>query len=59
MTETDKRHFLFLAHKLRERAEEASTLAGAFRDPEARRMMLEVAENYEKLAQRMENEGCS
>jgi hypothetical protein len=31
--------------------------AEAFRDPDARRMMLEVAERYEKLAERLELEG--
>jgi hypothetical protein len=56
MTETNNRHFLFLARKLRERAEEALTLAETFRDPEARRMMLEVAERYQKLAQRIDYE---
>jgi hypothetical protein len=54
MMETNKSHFLFLARKLRERSEEALTLAETFRDAEARRMMLEVAERYEKLAQRLE-----
>jgi hypothetical protein len=53
MTETNKKHLLFLIRKLQERAEEASTLAKTFSDPEARRMMSEVAELYEKLAQRM------
>jgi len=56
MTETDKRRFLFLARKMRDRAEEALTMAKTFRDPEARRMMFEVAERYEKLAQRLEHE---
>jgi hypothetical protein len=37
MTESDNRHFQFLARKLRERAEVAPTLAETFRDPEARR----------------------
>jgi len=55
MTETDKSHFLFLVRKLRERAEEALTLADTFRDPETKRMMLEIAERYEKLAQRLED----
>jgi len=40
---------------LRERCEEASTLAETFRDPEAKRIMLEVAERYQKLAQRLED----
>jgi len=56
MTETDKRRFLFLARKMRDRAEEALIMAKTFRDPEARRMMFEVAERYEKLAQRLEYE---
>jgi hypothetical protein len=55
MTETDNRHFRFLARKLRERAEEALTLAETFRDPEARRMMLEIAERYARLAQRLDD----
>ena len=49
--------FLFLARKLRERTEEALTLAETFRDPEAQRMKLEITERYEKLAQRLENDG--
>jgi len=56
MMQTDKSHFLFLAHKLRERGEEALVIAETFLDPEARRMMLEIAERYEKLAQRLEHE---
>jgi hypothetical protein len=43
-----------LASEARERAEEALTLAKTFRDAEARRIMREVAENYEKLAERLE-----
>jgi hypothetical protein len=57
MTETNKSHLLFLARKLRERAEEALALAETFHDMEARRMMFEVAELYKKLAQRLEFEG--
>jgi hypothetical protein len=56
MMETEKSHFLSLARKLRERAEEALVMAEAFRDPEARQMMFEVAERYEKLALRVEME---
>jgi hypothetical protein len=56
MTETDKSHLLSMARKLRERGQEALILAETFRDVEARRMMLEVAERYEKLAQRLELE---
>jgi len=41
---------------LRERGEEALVIAETFLDPEARRMMLEIAERYEKLAQRLEHE---
>jgi hypothetical protein len=52
MTETA--HFIFLARRLRERAEEALTIAEDFRDPEAKRTMLEIAERYEKLAARLE-----
>jgi hypothetical protein len=55
MTETDKSHFQFLARKMRDRAEEALTLAKTFRDPEAQRMMHEVAERYQKLAERLDN----
>jgi hypothetical protein len=54
MSEADK--FLFMARKLRERAEEALSLAGTFRDPEAKRIMHEIAERYQKLAQRLEHE---
>jgi len=45
---------LSLAREARERAEEALTMAESFSDPEARRMMREVAEGYEKLAERIE-----
>jgi hypothetical protein len=54
MTESGK--FLLQARKLRERGEEALTMAENFRDPEAKRMMLEIAERYEKLAARLEAE---
>jgi len=54
MTETAD--FSFLARKLRERAEEALLIAETFHDPEARRMMFEVAERYQKLADRLEHE---
>ena len=55
MTENGNGHFLVLVRKLRDRAEEARTLAEGFRDPEARRMMFEIAERYEKLAKRLED----
>jgi len=45
-----------MARKLRDRGDEALTLAETFRDPEARRMMFEIAERYQKLAQRLELE---
>jgi hypothetical protein len=57
MTETDRTDFEFMARKMRERAQEALVMAEAFRDLEARRMMFEVAERYEKLAERLELEG--
>jgi hypothetical protein len=47
----------FMARKLLRRAEEVRTMVEGFHDPEARRTMLEVAERYEKLALRIENEG--
>jgi len=43
-----------LALEARERAEEALTLAETFGDDDARRIMREVAESYEKLAERLE-----
>ena len=53
MTETDKSHFLSLVRRSRERAEYARTLAETLRDPDARQMMFETAERYEKLARRL------
>jgi hypothetical protein len=40
----------------RERAEAARTMAETLNDLEARRMIFEIAERYEKLAWRLENE---
>jgi hypothetical protein len=54
MSETDK--FLLLARRLRDRAEEALSIAETFHDPEARRTMLEIAERYVRLAVRLEAE---
>jgi hypothetical protein len=42
------------AEHWRDRAEEARTHAEQLTDPEAKRMMLSIAESYEKLAQRAE-----
>ena len=38
----------------RERAEEARAQASQMRDPRARRMLLDIAENYEQVAQQSE-----
>ena len=43
-----------LALEARERAEEALALAETFGDAEARRIVREVAESYEKLAEKLE-----
>ena len=43
-----------LALEARERTEEALALAETFGDAEARRIMREVAESYEKLAEKLE-----
>lgn len=39
----------------RERAEEARAQASEMRDPGSRRTMLEIAENYEQLAEQAES----
>jgi len=54
MPNTNK--FLVRARELRARAEEALTQIETMQDPEARRMMREIAERYEKLAQQVEQE---
>jgi hypothetical protein len=38
----------------RDRAEEARTVADGLRDPETKRLMMGIAENYERLALRAE-----
>ena len=45
---------LSLALEAREHAEQALSLAETYRDAEAQRIMREVAENYEKLAEKLE-----
>jgi len=45
---------LFLAREARERAEEILVRAETMQDAKARRMMREIAEGYEKLAERIE-----
>jgi len=42
------------AEQYRERAEESRAIAEQMNDPEARATMLRIAEDYEKLAYRME-----
>jgi hypothetical protein len=41
--------------RLRRRAEVSRMIAGAMRDPETRLKMLNIAERYERLAQRAED----
>jgi len=43
-----------LAREARERAEELLVRAGTMQDAEAQRMMREIAEGYERLAERIE-----
>ena len=38
----------------RDRADEARAIAETFRDPEARRLMLEIAERYERMVARIQ-----
>jgi hypothetical protein len=45
-----------LVQELRDRAEEALTKAETFRDPEAKRLMRQIAANYEEVARRIERE---
>ena len=56
MSEADE-FMAFMVRKLRDRAEEARTMVETFHDPEAKRMMSEIAERNEKLASQLEIEG--
>ena len=47
-------NLLALARNARERAEEAWTRAETFLDPESRQKKREIAERYERLAERLE-----
>jgi hypothetical protein len=47
---------LALASSLRARAKEILAKAEAMQDAKARRIMFEIAERYEKLAQRLDQE---
>ena len=47
---------LATARELRERAEEALAKAETFHDPEAKRMMRQIAATYEEVARRLERE---
>jgi hypothetical protein len=48
---------LSFAREMRARAEEVLVRAETFRDAHARETMRRIAASYEKLAQRLENEG--
>ena len=43
----------------RERAEEARSIAEQLSDPDAKRMMLRIADDYERLAQHAERRAAS
>jgi O-methyltransferase involved in polyketide biosynthesis len=47
---------LAISRQLRDRAEEARGRAETFHDPEAKRLMHQIAATYEELAQRLERE---
>jgi len=49
---------LTTARELRDRAEEARAKAETFHDPEAQRMMLQIAVTYAEVAWRIETEAC-
>jgi hypothetical protein len=44
------------ARELRDRAEEAQAKAKTYHDPEAQRMMLQIAVTYVEVARRLERE---
>ena len=50
---------LAVARELRDRAEEALAKAETFRDPEAKRMMRQIAATYEEVARRLEREASA
>jgi hypothetical protein len=50
---------LSTARELRDRAEEARAKAETVHDPEAHRMMLQIAVTYVEVARRLEREACS
>ena len=47
-------HFINDPAHWRQRAEEARAIADQMNDPESKRMMLKVAEDYDRLAERAE-----
>jgi hypothetical protein len=49
-------NLLATARELRERAEEALAKAETFHDPEAKRMMRQIAATYQEVARRLERE---
>jgi hypothetical protein len=50
----DTSHFIYDPEHWRQRAKEARAIAGSLNDPEAKRSMLKIADEYDLLAQRAE-----
>jgi hypothetical protein len=48
----EKPHFIYDPGHWQRRAEEAREVADSLKDPEARKSMLKIANEYERLAQR-------